>query len=119
MLRAEKLLLAREGGTDLRLRQEDRREFEELHGLERRIGKTVMLALWPHLHFSRQELWELYELENEAFPAVASKRGWWPLARPRSWIAKARRRLRPAVKASHRMSLALHRWLRAKMRRAM
>ena len=30
---------------------------------EKAIGRTALLALWPHLKFSRQEMAELYELE--------------------------------------------------------
>jgi RsiW-degrading membrane proteinase PrsW (M82 family) len=118
VLRAEKLLLAREGGTDARLQQDDRDDFAKLHALERRIGRTGLMAIWPHLHFSRQELWELYELEHEAFPEVAQH------GHPRRWfhvraqLRRLRQRLRQALLGSRRLTLVLHRWLRAKMRRA-
>ncbi len=64
VLRAEKLLLARKGGTKLALTDDDRAAFTRLHALERAIGRTALMALWPHLHYSRQELAELYELES-------------------------------------------------------
>lgn len=64
VLRAEKLLLAREAGTKIQVTDEDRGNFERLHALERKIGRTALMALWPHLHYSRQELAELYELES-------------------------------------------------------
>jgi RsiW-degrading membrane proteinase PrsW (M82 family) len=66
VLRAEEILLAREAGAPLPVTDEDRRGFARLHALERKIGKTALLALWPHLHYSRQELAELYELETRA-----------------------------------------------------
>ncbi len=66
VLRAEKLLLAREAGTKVPLTREDHADFERLHALERKIGRTALMALWPHLHYSRQELAELYELEGRA-----------------------------------------------------
>lgn len=65
VLRAEQMLLAREKGEKPKASQEDRSHFAQLHALERRIGRTALLTLWPHLHFSRQELAELYELEHQ------------------------------------------------------
>lgn len=64
VLRAEELLLARQAGGKPQVTLQDRERFREMHELERRIGKTALLALWPHLHYSRQELAELYELES-------------------------------------------------------
>lgn len=64
-LRADKLDLARGAGEPLPVLQADRDNFQRLHELERRIGRTAMMALWPHLHFSRKELWELNEFEQE------------------------------------------------------
>jgi protease PrsW len=64
VLRAEEFLLAREAGSKPQVTHADRERFLELHALERRIGRTALLALWPHLHYSRQELAELYELES-------------------------------------------------------
>jgi protease PrsW len=65
VLRAEQRLLAREKGEKQRATPEDKAHFVELHALERKIGRTALLTLWPHLHFSRQELSELYELEHQ------------------------------------------------------
>jgi RsiW-degrading membrane proteinase PrsW (M82 family) len=64
VLRAESLLLARESGTKSAATREDHAAFARLHALERKIGRTALMALWPHLHYSRQELAELYELES-------------------------------------------------------
>jgi hypothetical protein len=69
VLRAEEFLLAREAGTKPQVTAEDRQRFGDLHDLERKIGKTALLALWPHLHYSRQELAELYELESRTHRA--------------------------------------------------
>lgn len=66
VLRAEEMLLARQKGLKSPISDEDFARFERLHTLERSIGRTAMLALWPHLHYSRQELAELYELEARA-----------------------------------------------------
>ncbi|MBI1212651.1 MAG: PrsW family intramembrane metalloprotease [Alphaproteobacteria bacterium] len=65
VLRAEQMLLERERGEKPKATAEDKAHFAELHALERRIGRTALLTLWPHLHFSRQELAELYELEHQ------------------------------------------------------
>ncbi len=64
VLRAEELLLAREKGSTLDIASADQQRFIQLHHLERKIGRTAMLALWPHLHYGRQELAELYEFES-------------------------------------------------------
>lgn len=64
VLRAEEISLARERGEKVSVGQEDWENFTKLHALEREIGKTGLLVMWPHLHFSRKELWELYELES-------------------------------------------------------
>ncbi len=69
VLRAEEFLLAREAGTKLQVTGDDRQRFRDLHELERKIGRTALLALWPHLHYSRQELAELYELESRTHRA--------------------------------------------------
>ncbi len=69
VLRAEEFLLAREAGTKVHVTGDDRQRFRDLHELERKIGRTALLALWPHLHYSRQELAELYELESRTHRA--------------------------------------------------
>jgi RsiW-degrading membrane proteinase PrsW (M82 family) len=68
VLRAEDLLLARAGGAKPAITDADHANFARLHELERKIGKTALLAIWPHLHYSHQELAELYELETRARP---------------------------------------------------
>jgi RsiW-degrading membrane proteinase PrsW (M82 family) len=65
VLRAEQNLLAREGGVKVfRRHAETHAQFLRLHELERKIGPTVMAVLWPHLKFSRRELFELHQLER-------------------------------------------------------
>jgi RsiW-degrading membrane proteinase PrsW (M82 family) len=64
VIRAEQLLLARESGKDIVIEPVDREHFVTLRKLERKIGKTAMLTIWPHLKFSHQELWELHQLES-------------------------------------------------------
>jgi protease PrsW len=70
VLRAEKLLLARENGEQGGAGRADSEAFARLHALERRIGRTALLAVWPYLKFSRQELYELHALEHEAARAA-------------------------------------------------
>jgi hypothetical protein len=64
-VRADKVSLARETGEKLSDGHTLHESFKKLHALEKKIGPAAMLALWPHLHLSRRELWELNELEAE------------------------------------------------------
>jgi RsiW-degrading membrane proteinase PrsW (M82 family) len=64
-VRADKVSLAHETGEKLEDGHALHESFKKLHALEKKIGPAAMLALWPHLHFSRRELWELNELEAE------------------------------------------------------
>jgi RsiW-degrading membrane proteinase PrsW (M82 family) len=66
VVRAEQMLLARENGEILMPTAEDHDKLHRLHDLEKEMGRTALLTLWPHLQFSRKELWELYRLENQA-----------------------------------------------------
>jgi hypothetical protein len=63
VLEAEEIHLARETGVKRPPRHDVHDRFRRLHELEKAIGRTALLALWPHLKFSRQEMAELYELE--------------------------------------------------------
>jgi RsiW-degrading membrane proteinase PrsW (M82 family) len=65
VLRAEKLLLAKEKGTPAEPGKPLAESFAQLHRLEKKIGRTALLTVWPHLKFSRQELWELHQLEMQ------------------------------------------------------
>jgi RsiW-degrading membrane proteinase PrsW (M82 family) len=61
---AEEVLLAREARGKVPVPADVKRNFARLHALEREIGRTTLLALWPHLKFSRREMAELYEFEE-------------------------------------------------------
>ncbi|HLK25016.1 MAG TPA: PrsW family glutamic-type intramembrane protease [Caulobacteraceae bacterium] len=61
--RAEADLIAREAGHAVPPTDAVRKQLAELHALERRIGKSALMVLNPHLHFTRSELWEIHELE--------------------------------------------------------
>jgi protease PrsW len=66
VLRAEQILLAKEKGEKPKPNADDKERLHRLHDLERKIGPTVLLVLWPHLKFSRRELFELHQLEGAA-----------------------------------------------------
>jgi len=66
VLRAEKLLLAKENGEKVEIPHDIHDRFVELHALEKMIGRAAMLVIWPHLKFSHQELFELHQLEARA-----------------------------------------------------
>jgi RsiW-degrading membrane proteinase PrsW (M82 family) len=70
-LRADKMTLDRENGRATAPTTEDAQSFRQLHVLEDRIGQTAMLAVWPHLKFSRRELWEFYRFERSAMHTKA------------------------------------------------
>jgi RsiW-degrading membrane proteinase PrsW (M82 family) len=69
VLRSEKISLARESGETIAVTREDVERFRQMHALERRIGRTALMTIRRHLHFSRRELWELNELEGELWRA--------------------------------------------------
>lgn len=62
-LRAKGVLMMRENGLDTPVGERTRAKFEELHYLERSIGKTGLLAMSPFLQMTRKDLWQLYVLE--------------------------------------------------------
>lgn len=66
VVKAEEDLIERENGRPEDLGDEVRARLVELHQLEKRIGRTALLALSPHLHFTREDLWEIHELEVHA-----------------------------------------------------
>ena len=61
--KAEEDLIDLDEGRREDLGESVRANLEELHVLEQRIGRTGLLALNRHMHFSRNELWEIHELE--------------------------------------------------------
>lgn len=58
-LRAKGVLMMRENGLDVPVGERTREKFQELHYLERSIGKTGCLAMRPFLHMERKDLWQL------------------------------------------------------------
>lgn len=59
-LRAKGILMMREAGFDAEPDEETRALFQEMKFLEKSIGKTGKLALFPFLHGKGKELWQLY-----------------------------------------------------------
>lgn len=62
VLRAEAKTLARERNEKIVHDPQDHEILLKLDALAKRIGRGVLMVLWPHLHFSRRELWELHQL---------------------------------------------------------
>jgi protease PrsW len=61
-LRAKGVLLMRQNGLDVEVGERTQEKFAELDYLQRSIGKTGVLAMWPFLHMTRKDLWQLYVL---------------------------------------------------------
>ncbi|HXU99142.1 MAG TPA: PrsW family glutamic-type intramembrane protease [Caulobacteraceae bacterium] len=61
--KAEEDLIDLHEGRPEDLGESVRANLQELHDLEKKIGRTGVLALSRHMHFSRGELWEIHELE--------------------------------------------------------
>jgi RsiW-degrading membrane proteinase PrsW (M82 family) len=67
---AEQSLIAHESDDLAEVSATDvRADFRTLLALERKLGRTALMAIRPHLHVSRHELWELHELQREAHAA--------------------------------------------------
>jgi len=66
VLRAEQITIAREKNELPQRRPQDHDDLLRLETLEREIGQVAMMTLWPHLHFSRRELWEIHHLHDKA-----------------------------------------------------
>jgi RsiW-degrading membrane proteinase PrsW (M82 family) len=66
VVRADMTLLALEAHEKVVLDAEVREQLHHLHDLERRLGRTPVLAVRQHLHVSRDDLWKLHELEDDA-----------------------------------------------------
>jgi len=62
-MRAKGVLMMRENGLDTPVGERTRAKFEEMHYLEKSIGKTGLLAMSPFLQMTRKDLWQLYVLE--------------------------------------------------------
>jgi hypothetical protein len=62
-IRAKGVLMMRESGLEVSVGARTHEKFEELHYLERSIGKTGLLAMKPFLRMERKDLWQLNLLE--------------------------------------------------------
>ena len=59
---AKGVLMMRESGLEVPVGERTHEKFEELHYLERSIGKTGLLAMKPVLRMERKDLWQLYQI---------------------------------------------------------
>ncbi len=58
-IRAKGMLLMREHGLEVPAGERTRANFEELHYLEKSIGKTGCLVMKPFLQMERKDLWQM------------------------------------------------------------
>lgn len=63
-IRAKGVLMMRENGLEVPIGQRTKEKFDELHYLEKSIGKTGCLAMKPFLQMERKDLWQLHVLSN-------------------------------------------------------
>jgi hypothetical protein len=63
-IRAKAALIARENGLELPVGERTREKFEELHYLEKSIGKTGCLAMKPFLQIERKDLWQMHVINK-------------------------------------------------------
>jgi len=63
-IRAKAALIARENGFELPVGERTREKFEELHYLEKSIGKTGCLAMNPFLQIERKDLWQMHVIDR-------------------------------------------------------
>lgn len=66
LAQAEGNMIAHEEGAAGVSATDVRAEFQRLHQLEGKLGRTTLMAIRPHLQMSRHELWEIHELKREA-----------------------------------------------------
>ena len=58
-IRAKGVLMMRENGLEAPVGERTQEKFDELHYLEKSIGKTGCLAMKPFLQMERKDLWQL------------------------------------------------------------
>ena len=61
---AKGVLLMRENGLEPTLDPDARAKFDELHYLERSIGRTGRRAMQPFLHLDARDLWQIHMLDR-------------------------------------------------------
>jgi RsiW-degrading membrane proteinase PrsW (M82 family) len=64
VVRAEATLLAVEGREAVELTSL-KADFAQLHAFEKTLGRAAVAAVRQHLKFSRNDLWEMHELEED------------------------------------------------------
>lgn len=64
-IRAKSTLMAREFGMEVKMDDVIKAKFNELHALEKGIGKAGFLAMRPYLNMSRKDLWQPFMLEKQ------------------------------------------------------
>lgn len=63
-IRAKAALIARENGLEVPIGERTKARFEELHYLEKSIGKTGCLAMKPFLQMERKDLWQMHVIDR-------------------------------------------------------
>ena len=63
-IRAKAALIARENGLEVPVGERTREKFQELHFLEKSIGKTGCLAMKPFLQMERKDLWQMHVIDH-------------------------------------------------------
>jgi protease PrsW len=66
VVKAEEELLALEAHEAMSRERRLRDQFRHLRELERQLGRSAVMAVRQHLQFSRNDLWEMHELEEHA-----------------------------------------------------
>ena len=66
VVKADNTLLALEDHERVALGETVRTQLHHLHDLEKRLGRSLSMAVRQHLSFSRDDLWKLHELERDA-----------------------------------------------------
>ena len=63
---AEEILLAHESGSHAPVSAEVQTKLNQFVSCENRLGRTAVMVLSRHLHFTRREIWEIHMLAHEA-----------------------------------------------------
>jgi RsiW-degrading membrane proteinase PrsW (M82 family) len=66
VVRADDTLLSLEDHERVALDDSVRQQLHHLHDLERRLGRSTVMAARQHLHVSRDDLWKMHELEMDS-----------------------------------------------------
>jgi RsiW-degrading membrane proteinase PrsW (M82 family) len=64
VLNAESILLAREQNINVEIGAEIQHRLEEMHRLEKHIGRAGLRTLRPHLQFTAKDMWEIHLLDE-------------------------------------------------------